>query len=677
MNRILVLLIAGGGAAQSLQGLADTGVTEIDLFADVPMVRGATRLQQHATAVPASVSIIDRDMIRASGATEIAHLLRLVPGFLSYSVAGNQFGISSRSLSPDFPGELEVKLDGRSVYQPTLSTVIWSSLGIDIKDIDYIEVIRGSNTPAYGSNAFLGAINIVTFDPLASPELSLRATGGSIDTEDFSARYSGEMQNFNYVVSALSRSNSGFSGLDIPEGGPWPTHTVEDDMHTRQFRLQGIYTPTLNDSVEVIFGFGEDRLHLPENDVRGYHNREFDNHYQQVRWSHLLDNGDISVSFYHNYLHIEDDTVLGLLSVLAGVPPAAIPIAFPGQVDEVLLGDIRDGLSERYHLELQHTFDVNKQLQIVWGSALRVDRLGSQFLLGHDDTIEETQYQAFANADWRFHPQWNANLGVMLEHNDLVGSFVSPRLGINYQWRPSQMFRASVTEGKRTPSLLSVFQETSITFADGTVIDQIIGNSGEADEERISALELGYLGYFLEGDLSLDLKLFRERVRDVRYDEEEVVGDIDGERRVWRNGLDWDSEGVEAQLQYRPNKQWLLSLQYAYLDLDGFLPDDDGPEDIGHHVPTHNASLLMSYRPVPDWELSTVLYHTTSMEWTGGDEVGEINRADFRIARTLHIGNWQGAVELLVHNAFDDYLDYDEDNLFERRVFLRVQFDLN
>ena len=71
------------------------------------------------------------------------------------------------------------------------------------------------------------------------------------------------------------------------------------------------------------------------------------------------------------------------------------------------------------------------------------------------------------------------------------------------------------------------------------------------------------------------------------------------------------------------------------------------------------------------------MYHTTAMEWTGGDEVEEINRVDFRIARMLQVGRWQGEIELLIHNAFDDYLDYDEDNLFERRAFLRVQFDLN
>lgn len=612
--RCLAMLLSGLFSITAT--VAEEFVTEVDLFADIPVVKTGTRLQQPIMEVPASVTVIDRQMIAASGATQIPQLLRLVPGFLSFSVSGNQFGVSSRALSPDFPGHLEVMVDGRSVYQPAFSAVIWTSLGIAIEDIDYIEVIRGSNTSAYGSNAFLGAINIVTIDALVSPTLSLRALAGSIDTQDFSGHYATSVKDLSYTVSLLSHHNSGFGGLSEPKSGPWPTHTREDDLQTKQFRLQGLYTPTLSDELDVTLGFGEDRVKLPENDVRGYHNREFDNHYQQLRWKHLLDNGDVTLNFYHNYLHIEDDTVLGKFSDIVGVSPAAA--GFPGQTDEVLLGDIRDGLSERYHLELQHTFDVNAQTRLVWGSAFRVDRLGSRFLLGRDDVIQEEQYQLFGNADWHFWPRWNANFGLMLGKNSIVGSFASPRLGINYQLQPGHMLRTSVTAGKRTPSLLSVYQETAVTFADGTVIDQLIGNTGEAHEEKINVFELGYLGQFLSGDLTLDLKFFKEQLRNARYDQKQVVADLDGERRVWQNGLDWNNQGVEAQVRYQPGPQWLFSWQYAYMDIDGVLPDATNPKDIGNHLPTHNASLLAAYRPLPDWELSGVLYHTSAMKWTGG-----------------------------------------------------------
>ena len=142
-------------------------ITEEDIYADLEIVKTGTRLHQPVPKVPASITVIDRRMIAASGATQIPQVLRLVPGFLSYSSKGNQLWVSSRALSPDFPGHLEIMVNGRSVYQPTLSTVVWTSLGIALEDIEYIEVVRGSNTPAYGSNAFQGSVNIVTADPLS------------------------------------------------------------------------------------------------------------------------------------------------------------------------------------------------------------------------------------------------------------------------------------------------------------------------------------------------------------------------------------------------------------------------------------------------------------------------------------------------------------------------------
>lgn len=56
-------------------------VTESDFFDDFPVVLSASRLSQPVNEAPAAVTIIDQDMIRASGFRDIPELLRLVPGF--------------------------------------------------------------------------------------------------------------------------------------------------------------------------------------------------------------------------------------------------------------------------------------------------------------------------------------------------------------------------------------------------------------------------------------------------------------------------------------------------------------------------------------------------------------------------------------------------------------------
>jgi len=642
------------------QTLAADYVIETDLLEDIPLVHAGTRLEQRLTEVPASITIIDREMIAASGATEIPHLFRLVPGFLSYSIFGSQFGVSARGISPEFPGHLEIMVNGRTAYQPALATMEWTTLGVDIDDIEYIEVVRGSNTQAYGSNAFLGAINIVTVDPIKASKASVRAMLGSLASRDVTASYSEEVGDFSYALTLLSRGNEGFP--DQSRG--------RDGMSSRHLRVSGLYTPTLNDEVDVFLGLSQSHIERHRIDVRGYHNREINSNYQQVSWKHLLDNGDVRLNFHHNYGQLDDDTVLGLLSTSYDISVADIFTTF-GKADEVITSDIRGGFSERYDLELEQTLAVAPDMDLIWGTGVRLDRLKSQFLLGHREVVDEHLYRVFGNLDWRFHSQWNANFGVMVEHNNLVKDFASPRLGINYQFLPAHMLRGSATTGKRTPSILSVYQNQSVTFADGTVIDQVISNDGQAKAERIEAFELGYLGYFLRGDLSVDIKLFNEQVSDVRYFPLQAASDINGFVFVRKNGLGWDSSGVEAQLRYQLDEQWMFSWQYAYTDVDGF-----APVDISNQLPQHNTSLLAAYRPVPEWELSGVLYHTSAMDWPRGDAVDEITRLDLRVAKTLRIGQWRGQLEFLIHNVGDDYVDYDDRNRFERRLFVRLKFDL-
>jgi len=634
-------------------------VIETDLLDDIPLVYAGTRLEQRLTEVPASITIINKKMIAASGATEIPHLFRLVPGFLSYSIFGNQFGVSARGISPEFPGHLEIMVNGRTAYQPALATMEWSTLGVDIDDIEYIEVVRGSNTQAYGSNAFLGAINIVTADPVTAPKASVRTVLGSLATRDVSASYSDAVEDFSYALTLLSRSNDGF-----PDQG-----RGRDGLSSQHVRLSGLYTPSLSDEIDVFFGVSQSHIERHRSDVRGYHNREINSNYQQVSWKHLLDSGDVRLNFHHNYGQLDDDTVLGLFSDAFEMTPAAA--GFPSQADEVIFSDLRGGFSERYDIEVEQTLAVTPDMNLIWGAGVRLDRLKSQFLLGHREVVDELLYRVFGNLDWRFHSQWNANVGVMAEHNNLVKDFASPRLGLNYQFLPAHMLRASATSGKRTPSILSVYQNQAVTFADGTVIDQVISNDGQAEVERIEAFELGYLGYFLKGNLSVDLKLFNEQVSDVRYFPLQAASDINGFVFVRKNGLGWDNSGFEAQLRYQPDEQWMFSWQYAYTDVDGFAPDD-----ISNQLPQHNTSLLAAYRPVPDWELSGVLYHTSAMEWDRGDTVDEITRLDLRAAKRLRIGRWRGQLEFLIHNVGDDYADYDNSNHFERRLFVRLKFDL-
>ncbi|MFL2499416.1 MAG: TonB-dependent receptor plug domain-containing protein [Porticoccaceae bacterium] len=125
-------------------------ITEEDLLAEIDYVSGVTHLKQDLEQAPAAVTIIDRRTIESSTAVDLVDLFRLVPGFQVYSVHANRTGVTYHAPGGEYSRRLEVKIDGRSVYESFFSSVEWNTLGVDLDDIEYIEVVRGSNAPADG-----------------------------------------------------------------------------------------------------------------------------------------------------------------------------------------------------------------------------------------------------------------------------------------------------------------------------------------------------------------------------------------------------------------------------------------------------------------------------------------------------------------------------------------------
>jgi iron complex outermembrane receptor protein len=142
-------------------------LTEEQYFSDIPIVLTATRLAQPATEAPAAITVIDREMIKASGAREIADLLRLAPGFVVSHENGYTPIVMYHGLSDEYARRMQVLIDGRSVYAPSGGGVEWTNLPLTVDDIERIEVIRGPNAASYGSNSFLSIINIITLHSMA------------------------------------------------------------------------------------------------------------------------------------------------------------------------------------------------------------------------------------------------------------------------------------------------------------------------------------------------------------------------------------------------------------------------------------------------------------------------------------------------------------------------------
>lgn len=148
----------------------------------------ATRTSLSTRALPVSVSVFNRAALRDAGITQVADVMRLVPGatVLSNGSYGSQTSLFLRGGESDY---VQVLVDGIPMNAPG-GAFDFGQLTID--NIDRVEVVRGPASVLYGSDAVSGVIQIFTrTGARIGNQFSAVAGGGTYGTRHFEMGYVG------------------------------------------------------------------------------------------------------------------------------------------------------------------------------------------------------------------------------------------------------------------------------------------------------------------------------------------------------------------------------------------------------------------------------------------------------------------------------------------------------
>lgn len=698
-------------------------LSEADFLVDIPEVTSVTRIPQRVSDAPASTTIIDREIIAASGFQTIPDLLRLVPGFQSYMQGANRFGVAYHGSFGEYPNQLEVMVDGRSVYIPLLATVTWDTLGISLEDVEQIEVVRGSNVPSQGSNAFLGSINIITREPTASSGLDLSLLYGSQDTRNAHLSYADSNGLFSYRLSASHEQNDGNSHYsnfytsdwyaDDGSDGHW-----QDDLARDYLNISTTWTPNLVDS--FWFRFGVDRGNKTtgslNTDDHYFDNREHDSLFVSGKYSHLYsDTGTLQLSAYHNRLKL-DTPLASVAAVLTEFDSAADPDCTNkdnlGGLDALLCpgGDgllaLRPAIAQAvidfndYHLVSEDgetsTTDLEVQLNDRFGALSLASGLGYRHLYAGDSSllqsgeVQEDRSRLFATLQYELSPRWQASSGLMHEYSSEDSDTFSYRNALIFKPRPDTSIRLGYSRAERLPSLLERYSNYSLympafePLTDKTaLLDTTVEGNPDLNEEQIRSWELGFYRALAARNSYLDIRLFRERITDGIttywiYDDDEP----DKRIRTLRNSGAWTNQGVETQLRYQFTPGFWGLLTYSYINsyAEVWRKGDPGTKSKEWNrddemAPEHSASLLLSWSPIPSLDLSLTQYYVDEVEWAQADFVDEYHRTDLRAAKHWPLDNrTELETALIIQNAFGPaYKEFYEYNMFDRRIYLQLR----
>ena len=164
-------LLASEAHGQSLDYQALEGVF------DEPVTTSATGKPERVSDTAATMDIITQADIKRSGARDLATLLRLLPGVITYRGHNGSEPFSIGALL----------LNGREIYVASFGQTFLDSIPVELEEIRQIEVVRGPQSGLYGFNSGDGVINIITIDPARDPVDFARVRGGDEALRDGAA----------------------------------------------------------------------------------------------------------------------------------------------------------------------------------------------------------------------------------------------------------------------------------------------------------------------------------------------------------------------------------------------------------------------------------------------------------------------------------------------------------
>jgi len=590
-----------------------------DLFLDsepLPQVLTATRLKQSPAAVPGSMTVIDSELINASGARDISELLRLVPGMMVGNINGNQAAVNYHGTNATEARRLQVLIDGRSVYRAGLATVDWSDIPVALEDIERIEVFRGPNTVSYGANALMAVVNIITRNPADSHGTRMKVTRGQRGIDDF---YASQGVGWDGGDLRLSLSGQQDDGFDSDRNGA----DYRDSRRLNRFNLAVSQTLTENQSIDwqlnakdgsnqrpytyrpVFSGItaagnnsdviakdyaGSLRWNLDINPDHSLYIQGSAQHWdRQQTWRAC----DAEVSFSPQLTELwqlnpnyTERLARNMERYTGPGAPAGDPAqrALANQVldqwrngaRQTLCGDIDQSTREsRYDLELQDTLSLSDSLRLVSGMNYRYDRADSETYF--NGTLDDTTWRAFGQLEWRATEHWLLQGGAMFEDTQLIGSSLTPRVAVNYLINPRHGLRAVYSEAIRSPDMFE--NNVNWSYQVKNLRPGAYGQSsaryfvktrgpGNLEQEHMRSRELGYNGYFAEVGLAVDVKLFYDEITGM------ISEPLRNNQYIASNSNSARLEGAETQLDWRISSADRLRLTYAYVDAEASNPQD-------------------------------------------------------------------------------------------------------
>ncbi len=430
---ITILIGAVPGYCQGEDSIKTVALDEI--------IVTATRNERTMGALPMPVSLISKRQIKTMGSLRLNDVLTEQTGLVvvpQVNAQGN--GIQLQGFNPDYT---LILLDGEPIIGRYTGSLELSRVAVG--NIKQIEIVKGPSSSLYGSDALAGVINIITERPTGS-SFNGSARYGSNRTADLAAGINVTHDKLGIYVFGNRFSTDGYDLSPQNFGktvSPFTNYTLNSKVTYKfsprtDFSLSGRY-------------FNEDQ----------HFNFEVTSGTDQVRTSGVGSTYDWNINPV--VTHRFSDKVKFTSRFYSTHYKTKTNLSLESDGSPYYADDFQQSFT-RPELNAEYFFNEKNILTLGAGYAyetVETSRYGDQ-----TQRNQETLYGFFQH-EWQPLDQWSIIAGGRLDHNNIYGSQLSPKLSSRYELNPKIILKGSAGVGFKSPDFRQLYFNFTNSAAGG------------------------------------------------------------------------------------------------------------------------------------------------------------------------------------------------------------------
>ena len=516
-----------------------------NLFAaDIPIiVISPGKTPQSYDKVGSSVSVIDSNEIENSSNFFIADIIgnnTTSTNMFQMGGQGTNTGIQLRGLEKRYS---TVYIDGVKMSDPASSDNSFYMENIMKNSIERVEILKGTQSSLYGSNAIGGTINIITKKGNEGNNSNFEVETGSNNTRNVYYSVDGANDKMNYYLGLNRFITGGISAMN---------HNDENDKY-RNEGLTGTIGYKFNENFKI-----ENSLRYTNSDLKydepSTSITDLNNRTENIEGTYSLklthDKNKFKNTLSYNKTYVER-AVTSFSNTYTNY------FGFRDSIN--LLGEYNFNLDNKLVYGAEAEFDEARYpsdyAPAAWGYTKRLmDKRADEYIF--------SQY-----FDYQFRPLENlySTFGLRSDDHSIVGRKTSGRTTLAYKLDKKSKIRSSFGAGIRFPSLYDYHFADGNTASSGGGLESGDGYTGLALEdlkaERGISYDFGYDTYIDDLDIGLNLTYFNVKQKNPLNSDA---------RNNWKmqntDGVN-TSEGIELTANWQPkDKKIGVNLDYTFTD---------------------------------------------------------------------------------------------------------------